>query len=40
MSKTGLVVHVWCKACRHSKDADLAALITSGKGDVPLVQIR
>jgi hypothetical protein len=21
---TGLVVYVWCKACRHAKDADLA----------------
>jgi hypothetical protein len=40
MSKTGLVVHVWCKACRHAKDADLAALIAAGRGDAPLVRIR
>jgi hypothetical protein len=32
MNKTGLVVHVWCKACRHSRDADLAALIAAGRG--------
>jgi hypothetical protein len=31
---------VWCKACRHAKDADLAALITTGRGDVPLVQMK
>jgi len=36
---TGLVrVHVCCKACRHSADADLAALIAAG--NVPLVQLR
>jgi hypothetical protein len=40
MSRTGLRVHVWCKACRHAKAADLAALITAGRGDVPLVRIR
>ena len=31
-------VHVWCKACRHSADADLEALIATG--DVPLVRLR
>jgi hypothetical protein len=24
ISSTGYRVHVWCKACRHAKDADLA----------------
>jgi hypothetical protein len=33
-------VHVWCKACRHAKTADLAALIAAGHGDVPLVRLR
>jgi hypothetical protein len=33
-------VHVWCKACRHSADADLDALVASGRGDVPLVRLR
>jgi hypothetical protein len=40
MSRTGLVGHVWCKAYRHPRDADLAALIAAGRGDVPLVRIR
>ena len=31
--------HVWCKACRHSGNADLDALIRSGKGDIPLVRL-
>jgi hypothetical protein len=35
-----LPVHVWCKSCRHAKDADLAALIPAGRGDVPLVQMK
>jgi hypothetical protein len=26
------------KGCRHARDADLAALIAAGRGDVPLVQ--
>jgi hypothetical protein len=38
ISRTGYRVHVWCKACRHAKDADLAALIEAGRGDVPLVR--
>ena len=33
-------MHVWCKACRHAKDADLAALIATGRGDVPLVEMK
>jgi len=33
-------VHVWCKACRHAADADLEALVASGRGDVPLVRLR
>jgi hypothetical protein len=40
MAPTGLRVHVWCKACRHSVDADFDALIRDGKGDVPLVQLK
>jgi hypothetical protein len=30
ISRTGYRVHVWCKSCRHAKDADLAALIDAG----------
>ena len=40
IAPTGFRVHVWCKACRHSVDADLDALIRSGKGDIPLVQLE
>ena len=39
--RTGCVrVLVWCKSCRHRRDADLQALIDAGKGDVPLIQLR
>ena len=33
-------VLVWCKACRHQANADLEAMISTGRGDVPLVQFR
>jgi len=33
-------VLVWCKACRHRRDADLQALIDAGRGDVPLIYLR
>ena len=39
MAPTGFRVHFWCKACRHSVDADLDALIRNGKGDIPLVRL-
>jgi len=29
-----------CWSCRHQRDADLAALIDAGRGDVPLIQLR
>jgi hypothetical protein len=32
ISRTGYRVRVWCKACRHAKDADLVALIDAGRG--------
>jgi formate dehydrogenase maturation protein FdhE len=35
-----MTVRVWCKACRHSRNADLAALIAAGRGDTRLVRIR
>ena len=39
--RTGYVrVLVWCKACRHRRDADLQALVDAGRGDVPLIQLR
>ena len=31
---------VWCKSCRHQADADLQALVDSGRGDVPLKDLR
>jgi hypothetical protein len=40
MAPSGFRVHVWCKACRHSGNADLDALIRSGKGDIPLVRLK
>jgi hypothetical protein len=33
-------VLVWCKACRHRCEADLAALVAGGHGDVPLRALR
>jgi hypothetical protein len=33
-------VLVWCKSCRHQRDADLQALINAGRGDVPLIHLR
>ena len=29
-----------CRSCLHQGDADLDALIASGRGDMPLVQLR
>ena len=40
ISRTGYRVHVWSKACHCTKDAELAALIAAGHGDVPLVQMK
>jgi len=40
IARGGFRVHVWCKSCRHSKDADLNALIVAGRGDVPLIRIK
>jgi hypothetical protein len=40
ISRTGYRVHVWCKACRHARDADLAAPIAAGRGGLPLVRLR
>ena len=40
ISRTGYRVHVWSKACRRAKDAELAALIAAGHGNVPLVQMK
>jgi hypothetical protein len=37
---TGYRVHIWCKSCRHAKDADVAELIAAGRGDVPLVKMK
>lgn len=33
-------VVVWCKACKHQREADLPALVDAGKGDVPLRELR
>ena len=40
MAPIGFQIHVWCKACRHSGNADLDALIRSDKGDIPFVRLR
>lgn len=33
-------LHVWCKACRHAADADLERLVSEGRGDTPLRELR
>jgi Zn finger protein HypA/HybF involved in hydrogenase expression len=33
-------VLVWCKSCRHRRDADLQGLVDAGRGDMPLVALR
>ena len=39
--RTGYVrVLVWCKSCRHRRDADLQGLVDAGQGDVPLIHLR
>jgi hypothetical protein len=39
--RTGYVrVLVFCNSCRHQADADLRALVLSGRGDVPLTELR
>jgi hypothetical protein len=39
--RTGYVrVLVLCNWCRHQADADLDALVESGRGDVPLTELR
>src|SRR4051794_20392175 len=39
--RTGYVrVLVWCKACRHRRDADLQGPDRRRRGDVPLVELR
>jgi hypothetical protein len=30
----------WCNSCRHQADADLRAIILTGRGDVPLTEMR
>ena len=38
--RTGYLVHVRCKACRHTKGTDLAALVDAGAGDMPWVKMK
>jgi hypothetical protein len=33
-------VLVFCNSCRHQADADLWALVESGRGEVPLTELR
>jgi hypothetical protein len=33
-------VLVFCNLCRHQADADLYTLVESGRGDVPLTELR
>jgi Zn finger protein HypA/HybF involved in hydrogenase expression len=39
-ARTSFKLHVWCKSCRHSRDADLGALIAAGKGDQPIARMK
>jgi hypothetical protein len=39
--RTGYVrVLVFCNSYRHQADADLQAIVESGRGDVPLTELR
>jgi hypothetical protein len=39
--RTGYVrVLVFCNSCRQQADADLQAIVESGRGDVPLTELR
>lgn len=38
--KAGLSLSAICQACQHGAEIDLAALIASGRGDVPLLDLR
>ena len=31
---------VFCNSCRHQADADLQAIVESGRGDVPLTELQ
>jgi hypothetical protein len=33
-------VHLSCRACQRQRDADLQALVDTGRGDVQLVELR
>jgi hypothetical protein len=33
-------VLAFCSSCRHQADADLEVIVNSGRGDVPLAQLR
>jgi hypothetical protein len=33
-------VPVFCNSCRHQADANLRAIVESGRGDVPLTELR
>jgi hypothetical protein len=38
---TGYVrVRVICNSCRHQADADLQAIVESGRGDMPLTELH
>jgi len=39
MAPTGFRIHVWCKTCRHSVDADLDALIRQTDEGIMLIQL-
>jgi hypothetical protein len=32
--------YVWCNACRHQASADPQALIDTGRGDMPLMNLQ
>jgi hypothetical protein len=39
--RTGYVrVLAFCNSCRHQADANLRAIVESGRGDVPLTELR
>ena len=40
LSRIGLGVLVWCKACQRQGFPDLPAVVETGRGDVPLIKLR
>jgi hypothetical protein len=40
LASSFVAVLVFCRSCRHQREADLQALVDGGRGDIPLVRLR